>query len=67
MAHDIKGPCWQTGSVEVQSSHQYPVKFSCHVKVAAVGQPNKMMSDMEVRMKQSYVTEFLLMLKNGTH
>jgi len=58
--------CWPTTSeadvgdmaVEVEPSHQYSVKFCCCATDDSRGQSNKMVSDMEVHMKQRCVIEF---------
>jgi len=50
-------------AVEVEVSHQYAVTFCCCVTDAAEGQSDKMVSDMEARMKQRCGTEFLHMEK----
>ena len=46
-------------AVEVEPSHQYSITCCCHV-MAAEGQSDRMAGDMEVQMRQRYVTEFLL-------
>ena len=59
--------CWSTASEvyiggmaeEVESFHQYPVMFCCSVTDGSRGQSDKMVSDMEVCMKQRCVIEFL--------
>jgi len=59
--------CWPTTSeanvvdmaVEVEPSRQYSVKFFSVRQMTAEGQRDKMASDMEVRMKQRCVIEFL--------
>lgn len=47
--------CWPTTSEAVDGG------------LAAEGQPDKMTSDLEARVKQRCVTEFLHVEKNGTH
>ena len=52
--------CWLTTAkmdvggmaVKVEVSHQYSIKFCCCVTEAAAGQSDKMVSNMEVCMKQ---------------
>ena len=59
--------CWPTTSkangvdmaVEVEPSRQYSVKFSCRATDNSRGPSDKLASDMEVRMKQRCVIEFL--------
>jgi hypothetical protein len=46
-------------AVEVEPSRPYSVKFCYRVTDDSRGQSDKMASDMEVRMKQRCVTEFL--------
>ena len=42
--------------IEAEPSCQYSITFFCH---AADGSRDKMTADMEVHLKQRYVTEFL--------
>ena len=57
--------CWPAMSeadgggtvVGVEPSHQYSIPFCCHV--AAEGRSDRMVSDMEVHMKQRRGMEFL--------
>jgi hypothetical protein len=53
-------------AVEVDPSRQYSGNFVAMRQMAAEGQSDKMASDMEVRMKQRCVTEFLHAEKNCT-
>ena len=46
-------------AVKAEPSHQYSIHVVAIGQIAAEGQPDKMMSDMEVLMKQRCVTEFL--------
>ena len=45
--------------VEVEPSYQYPLHFVAVGQMAIEEQSDKIVSDMEVCMKQRYVTEFL--------
>ena len=49
----------ETGSVEAEPSCQYSITFSCMQQIVAEGQSDRMASDMEARMKQRCVSEFL--------
>ena len=59
--------CWPTMSeagvgrtaVEIEPARQYSVIFSCCLRDGSRGQYDKMISDMEVYIKQSYGIEFL--------
>lgn len=59
--------CWPTISevnvgavaVEVEPSHQYSVPFGSVQQMATEGQSNRMVSEVEVHMKQRCVTKFL--------
>ena len=44
--------------VEVVPSRQYPVTCCCRVTDGSRGESDKMVSDMEARMKQGCATEF---------
>ena len=46
-------------AVEIEPFRQYSVKFCCRATKTAEGQSDRLASDMEVRMKQRCVTEFL--------
>ena len=46
-------------AVEVEPSYWYPIPFCFSVETAAEGQSDRMVSEMEVCVKQRYVTEFL--------
>ena len=53
--------------VEVEPSHQYSVKFCCVQQMATEGQSNRMVSEVEVHMKQRCVTKFLHVEKKNAH
>ena len=54
---NIRGGCWWYGS-RGWTSHQYSVIFFAVQQMAVDGQPDKMASDMKVRMKQRHVIKF---------
>ena len=51
-------------AVEAEPSCQHSIAFCCRVMVLE-GQPDKMMSDMEVHIKQRGIIEFLYVKKIG--
>ena len=53
-------------AVEAELSHQYSIIFCCH-RWQAEGQSGKMVSDMEVHMKQRRITDLLCAEKKCTH
>ena len=60
---DIRGSCWWYGS----RGWTFLSVLCCSEQMTAEGQSDKMVSDMEVCMKQSCVTESFHAEKNGTH
>ena len=58
LAHSVRGTCWWYGS-RSWSSHQYLLNIVAMWQMAAEGQSDKIVSDLEVHMKQRGVTEIL--------
>lgn len=46
-------------AVEVEPSHQYSATFFAMWQITAEAQSDKTVTDMEIHMKKSWVTEFL--------
>ena len=54
-------------AIEVEPSHQYSIVFCCVQQMATEGQSNRMVSEVEVHMKQRCVTKFLHVEKKNAH
>ena len=59
LAHKVREADAGSMAVEVELSHRTFPTCCCHVTDDSRGQSDKMVSDMEVSMKQRCVTEFL--------